>query len=171
MDTGSRRCTWKVLNELYGLWRTSSHMGSFPSARDHVQATETNHQGFDKANVKRHSTISHSLRGPQSSAEWWVWVSVMRQSGGKRSMLNILIPAAIPKAPESTYPELKQMKETRASNKLTTHFGNDCIRSLEQLLKFWWFPLICQCVILIRRKVLNHSDITESSILNLAGLL
>lgn len=94
----------------------------------------------------------------------------MRQSGGKSSTLNIQIPAAIPKSPESTCPDLKQMKNKRASNKLTTHFKNDCIHSVK-LLKFWWFPLICQCVILIRTKVLNHSNITESSILNLPGLL
>lgn len=70
----------------------------------------------------------------------------MRQSSRRRSTLNIPIPAAVPKAPETTHPDLKQMKNKRASNKLTTHFRNDCIRSVEQLLKSGWFPLICHCV-------------------------
>lgn len=92
----------------------------------------------------------------------------MRQSERRRSTQQSLIPAALPQASESTYPDQKQMKNKRASSKLTTDFRNDGIRSVEQLLKLGWLPLLCHTgVILTRMKVLHHRHVTEASILNL----
>jgi hypothetical protein len=49
----------------------------------------------------------------------------MKQGDRKCSVLSIKIPAAIPQATEYIYPDLQQMKDKKASDKLTAHFGND----------------------------------------------
>lgn len=100
---------------------------------------------------------------------------MLRVSGGNEAgrweVLRIKYsnPSCHPKAPEPTRPEREQMENERAVIS-EQHTSEGLHSSIEQLLKFRRFLLLCQGIIPIRMEELNHGNVTEPSILHVAGL-